>query len=467
MTADPRAVKMLAAWADLLTIPPVCPVGIHLFESGGGNLDAIGDGGQSFGGLQMHAPVWGYPGGQWMGLDGLARSIAALTPQWQRAARPLLYEWERYTWEQQVAAFARFWITAQIADPDAVNAHAEAALRMGYDALALITSEPTTDHKVNTMTGNLDLFRKRAAWAFTWTPGTQMEQDGAAIAATLSRFGIGALWQEAFYGLTWQGEIDRRKNGGAYGSPQSLPEFRALGERLAADDIGLVPVVVPLGLAGEAELHAEVARACGAVVVDIEVDNSGDWWPARQIEQVSIYARALREACGPDVVIAWEPDGRIADPGRPDEWGQIVTLAAPYVDVWSPQLYSGWTAYGIGQRAIEADLARFARFAELGPACPTLYLSESLNEPAALWREFGSRALGVCGFRFGAMGAEALTLLGSLALAEAPAPEPEIDPRIMAAINGLTAIEAGLLDLSERAQVQAASVRALRDTLAA
>lgn len=134
MQPDPAAIRVLSAWAGVLSLPPVLPVAVFMGESNG-DLNAIGDQGRAFGGLQTRADVWGYPGGQWLGLQGLARSITALTPQWQRATRPLLYEWQRYTWPQKVEAFARFWASAQRADADAVSQNAEAALRAGYAAL--------------------------------------------------------------------------------------------------------------------------------------------------------------------------------------------------------------------------------------------------------------------------------------------------------------------------------------------
>lgn len=131
---DPVALQMLIEWAGALGIPAILPVAVHYGESKW-NLYASGDSGRAAGGLQMRTDVWGHDPAWWMGVDGLARSIAAITPQWQGAITPPADGWYGWTWGQQVAAFATFWQTAQRASGAAVRAAAEDALAAAYDAM--------------------------------------------------------------------------------------------------------------------------------------------------------------------------------------------------------------------------------------------------------------------------------------------------------------------------------------------
>ena len=160
-----------------------------------------------------------------------------------------------------------------------------------------------------------------------------------------------------------------------------------------------------------------------------------------------VYARALREACGPEVVIGWQPDGRLADPGRAAEWDQLVAPVVQYVDAFLPQLYAGWAAYGRGGEAVRADSTRFARFAALRPTYPTLCTGESLMEPLALWAAVQDQARGFCAFRFGLMDGRALAAVRDMPVAgPAPEPEPQPEPEPEPAPVTLDGVKLGLID---------------------
>lgn len=270
--------------------------------------------------------------------------------------------------------------------------------------------------------------RRKAAWAFDRR--AQAEHTPAAIIATLQTYGFTGFHTEVYYGLMPQGQIDGL-------SPTTRDGF--IAESLAFKNAGIawVPVVVPRGLAGEAELHAVAAKAAGAIVVDMESDSSGSYWPWSQASQIRIYARALREACGDDVCIGWQPDGRLADPSRVSEWNQLVAPCAPYIDAWLPQLYAGWSAYGTGTAAIAADMQRYQRFVQLGPVYPTLYTAESLAEPTGLWAAcMGAGATGFVAFRFGSMDGRALSMVRDLPLpASTPTPPTDHTQDLIAALT--------------------------------
>jgi hypothetical protein len=314
-------------------------------------------------------------------------------------------------------------------------------------------------------------FARRAVWMFDRR--LQAEHDADAIVETCRRFNVDAVQQEVLYGLVYQGQID----GGL--APTSLEAVRAEAARFADAGIDYVPVVVPRGLPGEAQAHGAVAAACGSLVVDLEYEGVGpgkEYWNAAP-ELIEVYARELR-AAAPKAAIGWQPDGRIADPKREAEWELLVAAVQPYVDCWLPQLYCGWGVYGRGEATVAADLRRFERFLATGrPVAPTLYLSESLAEPLALWQRIDGRAAGVVAFRFGAMDGAALAALQGMALPEpaaeavasapsARAGEPQAVPeirgeRIRRLQDALTVQAAALRDMAARATIQAENLEQL------
>jgi len=258
---------------------------------------------------------------------------------------------------------------------------------------------------------------KRQIWAYDWR--MQAEQSVAEIAWTMKTYNFDLLQQEFYYGMLTQGNIDGL-------SPKDESEFIDFCNGMLARGITVSPVVLPLGDRGEAELHGSLASKVPSksIVVDIEWDQSGQYWHADG-RLISVYFKALRDAVGPDVCIVSQPDGRIASRGG-IEWQYIVTDCAPYVDLWMPQVYSGWPAYGTDQATINADVQRVAKFLTIGLTYSTLYTSEVIASPTMLWQQlitqFPASMLSYCAFRLGAMDATRLAIAGKYALPEKPIP---------------------------------------------
>ncbi len=130
-------------------------------------------------------------------------------------------------------------------------------------------------------------------------------------------------------------------------------------------------------------------------------------------------------------MIGWQPDSRLADPARQAEWRLVVQPVLGFVDLFLPQLYAGWSTYGLGAEAVATDARRAEAFRATGkPVVPTLYLSESLAEPAALWNDhLAAWCPGVAAFRFGAMDRSALAAFAGFPVGgPKPGPKPEPAP---------------------------------------
>lgn len=250
----------------------------------------------------------------------------------------------------------------------------------------------------------INLDHLRVIWSYDWRK--QAERDASSIIATMKTYRFNALAQELYYGLSPQ----------VGGSPTTIEEIHTFRLILKESDILLIPVVVPRGLQGEAELHAEIAKECGCILVDLEVDSSGNYWPDSEISLVQIYARALRAATGPDIHIGWQPDGRIADLGRNQEWNYIVGFCDQYINSYWPQLYTGWSDYGVGVASRIYDFKRFTQFKSLGKfVAPTLYsAAPNPDDFKQLWLLIQDFTTSACAFAMGATGPDGLAAFANL-----------------------------------------------------
>jgi TP901 family phage tail tape measure protein len=68
--------------ANQYGLPPALVAAMAWHESGGGNLNAVGDSGNSFGLFQMHVPAHGGSAETWTGVQGAYRGAAVMSGRW-------------------------------------------------------------------------------------------------------------------------------------------------------------------------------------------------------------------------------------------------------------------------------------------------------------------------------------------------------------------------------------------------
>lgn len=110
------AVPVIAQWAAETGFPPTLALAICAGESGF-NLDAVGDNGQSAGGLQIHIPVHGGSVGTWTGTVGLRRSLREVQARWLAALGRQGPMWNTWNTAQRSAWLQDYWPRAQGCDP--------------------------------------------------------------------------------------------------------------------------------------------------------------------------------------------------------------------------------------------------------------------------------------------------------------------------------------------------------------
>jgi phage-related minor tail protein len=75
--------------ANQYGLPPALVAAMAWHESGGGNLNAVGDSGNSFGLFQMHVPAHGGSAATWTGAEGAYRGAAVMSGRWISAFNAL------------------------------------------------------------------------------------------------------------------------------------------------------------------------------------------------------------------------------------------------------------------------------------------------------------------------------------------------------------------------------------------
>jgi hypothetical protein len=236
----------------------------------------------------------------------------------------------------------------------------------------------------------------------------------AAICATLTGIAsVNLLQLKMLDGLTWQGQID------ALTPVHDIASALALRDRFRAFGVDLVPVVVPRGLAGEGELHGQLAAAFGCIVVDIE--NGAGFWDKAPAGEIPIYFRALRVAAGDGVQIVAQPDPRNTADVALDQ-------CIPYLSGIAGQHYCGWSE--VGWTDVATEVARYQQLAAFGlPMYPTLWGEAATGLAHTFWdavRPLG--ALGCCAFALGPMTADELNAYAWFALPAVPQPPPAPKP---------------------------------------
>jgi hypothetical protein len=215
------------------------------------------------------------------------------------------------------------------------------------------------------------------------------EPDFSAVLDTLEQYGgtSPALWQKTADGVTLQGSIDPK-------TPlTTISEVYTLATLCASRSIPFIPVVVPRGDAGEAEIHAIIAGITGCLVVDIE--SGAGFYDGAPPSTIPAYFALLREAA-PDAFLVAQPDPRNLD-------SVLLTQWLDAIDGIAAQHYVGWK--DLGWTDVPGEVASFDSIRALGkPVYPTIYGTGSMGMVATFWRAVRDYAAGLCVFRFGALG---------------------------------------------------------------
>jgi len=435
-----EAVPVIRSWCSATDFPGALACSVVAAESGFDLWQQRGDGGQSVGGLSVHLPAHGGPAEQWLGPDGLRRSLDLMQGRWLQA----LVRHGRVGWEQapnkeeQARWFRGFWIDAQGADwrritremcVEAVNQGAWAWEDYGQGA----------GMRTNPMAGRVGLWLRQF--------GDTAERTIDRILDTMRDYGgYNLLCLKVADGLTWQGQID------AHTPVRSVDGVMAISATCAARGVALCPVVVPRGrdIAGEAAMHGMIARNLGCLMTDIEP--YAGFWDQAPHARIPDYTRALRQAAG-DAYLVNQPDPREG----PVRDARVVESAGSF-DAICAQHYVGWAA--VGWTNVDLEVQRFDQLAGLAKDMyVTLYGVERTDLAAAFWERVKDRAGGFHCFALGPMDADQLQHFGGLPMPVDPEPEPEPEPPIdyrATAVAALRDIIQQAADDEQAAQISAA-----------
>lgn len=245
----------------------------------------------------------------------------------------------------------------------------------------------------------------------------------AAILTTLTGIaGSSCLCLKVADGVDWVGSYDAKT---PIGNVADLAMAMAVCE-LAG--VTLLPVVVPRGIAGEAEFHGTIAQTCGALMVDIEP--YAGFYDQAPLATIPIYWRSLRAAAG-DAYLMAQPD--------PRQSGWIdgkVSESWAFFDAICAQHYVGWQQVGWTNLAYEISLVKWITsygkdtYVTIYGADPSYPFVETL--PSDFWRAVQPTVLGLCVFAFGPMNRAQLSAVATLpapAVQPDPLPKPKPDPK--------------------------------------
>lgn len=218
-------------------------------------------------------------------------------------------------------------------------------------------------------------------------------------------------------GLRWQGSIDVLNRDGRFVRLTPIIDVDSLREvrdHCWARGVAFMPVVVPRGVAGEAEFHGQIGIACGALMTDLEP--YAGFWDQSPLSLIPVYCEALRAVASAELVyLVNQPD--------PRRFGLIdarVQETAKFFDAVCGQHYVGWesVAWIHVDRELQAlrDLLKWFSAAHV-----TLYGIERVDLALAFWAKARELVGGAHVFAFGPMNAAQLQ-------AFATALKPSVEP---------------------------------------
>lgn len=221
------------------------------------------------------------------------------------------------------------------------------------------------------------------------------EPDFAALIQTLLTYGgsAPALYAKVYDGITPQGRIDPK-------TPiLGLGDVLALQAQCYTAGVAFAPVVVPRARQGEIALHAQVAQACGCIVVDYEVGNG--FVPAGNPGYPATYWSGLRQAA-PDAWVVTQPDPRnLNDSGFWQNVGNYDGVAAQHYVGWAEVMWAD----------VVAEVGRYDAILSTGLPCyPTLYGVGDAPTVSTFWRAVRDYSEGLQFFSLGPMGPRAFEL---------------------------------------------------------